>query len=236
VTSVAGASNYAFLLQPVEDVRTFAGHTATLSFWAKADAAKNIAVEFLQFFGSGGSPSAFVAGIGVTTCALTTAWQKFTVTVAVPSISGKTLGTSGNDFLSINFWFDAGSDLNARTNSLGQQSGTFDIAQVQLEAGDVATPFEHRSIGQELALCQRYYSIFRPQARAASVGFMITPYYLPVKMRATPTLTQISAGSANLASIQSVSSAYDTGGYFQIDVTGANGYVLNAIYSASAEL
>jgi hypothetical protein len=39
-------------------------------------------------------------------------------------------------------------------------SGTFfEIAQVQLELGKVATPFEHRSYGEELALCQRFFSI-----------------------------------------------------------------------------
>ena len=126
--------------------------------------------------------------------------------------------------------------LTGGTNATVETSGTGTLSLVQLEAGDTATPFEMRTIGQELALCQRYYSIFRPQARAASVGFMVTPYYLPVKMRATPTLTQISAGTANLASIESILSVYDTGGYFQINVTGANGFVLSAIYSASAEL
>jgi hypothetical protein len=126
--------------------------------------------------------------------------------------------------------------LTGGTNATVETSGTGTLSLVQLEAGDTATPFEHRSYEQELALCQRYYSIFRPQARAASVGFMVTPYYLPVKMRATPTLTQISAGNSNLASIQGLVSEYDTGGYFQINVTGANGFVLSAIYSASAEL
>ena len=55
-------------------------------------------------------------------------------------------------------WFDAGSSFNARTDSLGQQSGTFDIAQVQIEPGPVATPFEQRPIGTELQLCKRYYN------------------------------------------------------------------------------
>jgi hypothetical protein len=158
-TSSPGAGNYIAVQQGVEDVRTFAGETVTLSFYAKADSSKNIATEFYQHFGSGGSPSADGTGSGVTTHALTTSWQKFTVTTAIPSISGKTLGTNGSDQLNFVFWFDAGSDFNARTNSLGQQSGTFDISHVQLEKGNVATDFEKRHISQELTLCQRYYEI-----------------------------------------------------------------------------
>lgn len=75
----------------------------------------------------------------------------------MPSISGKTLGTNGNDSLGLFFWFDAGSNWNARSASLGQQSGTFDLANVQLEEGSVATPFEQRPLGLELQLCRRYY-------------------------------------------------------------------------------
>lgn len=159
VSSVAGTSNYVVKQQRIEGVRTLAGQTATLSFWAKADAPKNMSVEFVQSFGTGGTPSSGVDGIGVTTCALTTLWQKFTVTVDIPSIAGKILGTNYNDCLIAVFWFDAGTDLDARTNSLGQQSGTFDIAQVQLEKGSQATDFEYRNIGEELALCQRYYEV-----------------------------------------------------------------------------
>jgi hypothetical protein len=157
VTSSAGANNYVITYQPIESVKTLAGQTATLSFWAKADASKNMAVEFSQYFGTGGSPSAQVTAIDVTTIALTTSWQKFTVTANISSISSKTLGTNNNDYLGVFFWFDADSNFDSRTNTLGQQSGTFDIARVQLEAGDVATPFEERPIGTELALCQRYY-------------------------------------------------------------------------------
>jgi hypothetical protein len=79
------------------------------------------------------------------------------VTATIPSLSGKTLGTNGDSAFTLNIWFDAGSDYNSRTDTLGQQSGTFDIAQVQVEPGPVATPFERRPIGTELALCQRYY-------------------------------------------------------------------------------
>lgn len=157
VTSVAGANNHCIKAQFIESVRTLAGQTVTLSFYAKADTIKNIALEFYQTFGTGGAPSATVEGIGVTTFTLTTSWQKFTTTVSIPSISGKTLGTNNNDYLAMLFWFDAGSSFNSRTNSLGQQSGTFDIAQVQLESGNTATPFKRKKIGEELMLCQRYY-------------------------------------------------------------------------------
>jgi len=157
VSSVAGSSNYCVKYQKMEGVRAFSGQTVSVSFWAKADSNKDIATEFAQIFGTGGSPSAEITGLSVTTHSLTTSWQKFTIAVSIPSISGKTLGTDGNDYCQLAFWFDAGSTFDARTNSLGQQSGTFDIAQVQIEKGNTATEFEHRSISEEIALCQRYY-------------------------------------------------------------------------------
>jgi len=188
VASVAGAGNYCSKIQRIESVYTLAGQTATLSFWAKADASKNMAVELVQWFGTGGSPSSAVTGLGVTTCALTTSWQRFTVTVTLPSISGKVLGSGNDDHLALIFWMDAGSSFNARTNSLGQQSGTFDIANVQLEAGSAPTPFESRPIGTELALCQRYYealpyqfvaSIFDPSPRS----FRFSMYWKQAKRK-----------------------------------------------------
>jgi hypothetical protein len=192
VSSVAGASNNALLLQRIEDVRTFAGQQVTISFWAKADATKNIAVDLTQYFGTGGSPSAQVHGIGATKVSIGTTFQKVTITTTLPSISGKTLGTDGSGLLALNVWFDAGSDFNSRTDSLGQQSGTFDIAQVQVESGPVATPFERRPIGTELALCQRYYAFLPGQSTlpvttnpVAGRGF----FKLPVTMRTTPSCT-----------------------------------------------
>jgi hypothetical protein len=134
VSSVAGAGNLSRLDQQIEDVRTFAGQQITLSFWAKADATKNIAASFQQSFGGGGSPSA-VVHFGSTKVSIGTSWQKVTVTATVPSISGKTFGTAGNHALVAIIWFDAGSDYNSQTDTLGQQSGTFEIAQVQVEPG-----------------------------------------------------------------------------------------------------
>ncbi len=197
VSSVAGSGNFCLIIHKIEGVTTLAGQTATLSFWAKADSNKNIATEFLQYFGTGGSPSALVNTIGVTTHNLTTSWQKFTATVAVPSISGKTLGSDGNDRLELNFWLETGSDFSSRTNSLGNQSGTFDIAQVQLEEGSSATPFEHRPIGMELSLCQRYYQVFTYcdfAGRGASSAVCTFGVPLANAMRSIPTCTYTDAG------------------------------------------
>jgi hypothetical protein len=158
VTSVADAGNFASLIQTIEGVRTFANQQVTVSFWAKADASKPIAVELFQFFGDGGAPSSVVAAIGSTKTTLTTGWQRITVTATVPSISDKTLGSDGNDSFRLNIWLDAGSNYNSRTDSLGQQSGTFDIAQVQVEPGAVATTFERRPIGMELGVVSEVFS------------------------------------------------------------------------------
>ena len=192
VTSVAGASNYVLKQQRIEDARTGAGQTITLSFYAKADASKNIAVSLAQSFGTGGSPSSDVLA-DASKFALTTAWQKFTRTVALPSVTGKTFGSNDNSFLAITFWFDAGSTYNGTTDSLGQQSGTFDLARVQLEINDAAGVFEDRPMAYELALCQRYYEIgsepmlYIDALTGATAGYGDMQYV--VTKRAAPTIT-----------------------------------------------
>ena len=201
VTSSSGG--YVVLTQNIEGVETLAGKTVTLSFYAKADSNKNIASAYTRYYGTGGSPSpsTFEDSIGVTTHNLTTSWQKFTTTVSIPSISGKTLGTNGNDYLHLVIWFDSGSTYSSRNNSLGQQSGTFDIAQVQLEEGSSATPFEHRPPGIELSLCQRYYyrliseQIFTSFAigRAFTTTNGTAVVFLPVPMRTSPPVLNFTA-------------------------------------------
>lgn len=157
VTSAVGASNLAAKWQNVENVVNHSNKTITASFWAKADSNIDIATEFYQYYGSGGSPSGVTSAIGVETFSLTTEWKKFTTSAYIPSTNGKTLGTDGNDFFAFIFWFESGTVYAPRNNSLGHQSGIFDIAQVQVEASDQATEFEQRHISEELKLCQRYF-------------------------------------------------------------------------------
>jgi hypothetical protein len=146
--------------QAIENVRVFAGQTATFSFWAKANTGTpKIALELSQSFGTGGSPSAPVNTYGGQVT-LSTSWARYSLTVAVPSISGKTIGTIANtSYLHAKFIVSAGSDFNARTGSIGIQSNTFDLWGFQVEYGSKATPFQTATgtLQGELAACQRYY-------------------------------------------------------------------------------
>ena len=191
------ASQYANTVQRIEGVRTYAGQTVTVLGWAKRSSGTgNMAVEASQSFGSGGSPSAAVTGISPTTVTLTGSWAPFAIVMAVPSVSGKTLGTDNNDHLSLNFWTSAGSDWNARTNSLGLQAIGVDLWGIHIRVGTWAATdaplYRPRDLGTELALCQRYYEIVG--ATAAINGSYVNGYNFSVTKRATPTLTVVAGG------------------------------------------
>lgn len=189
-TGAGTGATYTAIEQGIEDVKVFAGQTATTSFYARCSSGTVAAtVYFAQYFGSGGSANVNTA---TTSCTLTTSWQRFTATVAVPTISGKTIGAG-----SALFW-----TLQLPNNS----TFTIDLALVQAEPGSVATPFERRSYGQELALCQRYYYI--TDGAAESIAYGTDRIYggsllFPVAMRATPTYTAISntASTGNAGTI-----------------------------------
>ena len=196
--SQSAAGDFAILIQNIEDVTRYAGSTVTVSFFAKANTGTpKIALELQQFFGTGGSPSTAVNTAGGTVT-LSTSWARYSLTVAVPSISGKTLGTTANtSFLGVNLWTSAGSTFNTRASSIGIQNFTASIWGVQLEYGSSATYFTtaSNSIAGELALCQRYYErrtynqVCYPYVGQA---FISTAVLIPIiysEKRGTPTLT-----------------------------------------------
>lgn len=169
------------LYQRIEDVRTFANQTVTVSFWAKADATRTITLSLSQNFGSGGSTSVTTS---LTSQSVTTSWARYSATVAVPSVSGKTIGTSSYLQLLLGFPINV--------------TETIDIWGVQLEAGLVATAFQTATgtLAGELAACQRYYQqIVNGNTQNIGVGwnysasYSICMLYLPVKMRVEPTLS-----------------------------------------------
>ncbi len=229
VTSAAGAGNHAFKFQPIEDARILSGRTVTVSFWAKADASKDMAVEWYRYYGSGGSPSSTEEGdvLGNTKFSLTTSWQKFSYTATLTSVSGKTFGTDNNSWVSPILWFEGGSSFDSRNGSLGQQSGTFDIAQVQVEIGDNASEQEIRPLGEEILLCQRYYcksyDIDVDPATATNVGNLCVHandsggfYFLtrfPVAMRSSPTVTPYSPATGASGKARAFSTDYNASGF-----------------------
>lgn len=194
--SVAGTGGtYNVVNQRIEDVRTFAGQSVTFSFWAKASSSISMASppSLNQNFGSGGSATTYPGFTG-TAPALTTSWQRFSFTTTVPSISGKTVGTSS--------YLEIGFNLPLNTTF------TIDIWGVQLEAGNVATPFTTASgsIGGELALCQRYYFRSTPGTNYGAHGaygsartttVVKAPIPFPVQMRVIPTSIDYSTLAVN---------------------------------------
>jgi hypothetical protein len=195
VVGGTGTSSLVVMQQPIEDVRTFAGQTVTVSFWAKANTGTpSIGLDLYQEFGSGGSGTVSNGGTKV---AITTSWARYSATISLASISGKTIGSSS--LLGVRFWFSSGSDYNSLNGTLGLQSNTFDIWGVQVEAGSTATAFQTAtgSIQGELAACQRYF--FRPNVTnnddaigfgySASTTGAIISIPTPVTMRTTPTYT-----------------------------------------------
>jgi hypothetical protein len=169
-TTDSSAGEYAIYQQKVEDVRTLAGQTLTVSFWAKASAGTpKVGVELFQIFGTGGSPSAATGAAGQSVT-ISTSWTRYSATIVNPSISGKTLGTNNNSFTEVNFWITAGSSFNTRSGSVGNQSATIDIWGVQVEAGSTATAFQTATgtLQGELAACQRYHHRFSAEGQATA--------------------------------------------------------------------
>ena len=195
-TTGGGADTFGNFKHPIEDVTRTAGREVTVSFWIycnPADAGKKIAIEFAQYFGTGGSPSAEVNALGVAQFTLAAGWQKIKHTTTFPNIIGKTLGTADNHYSYAMVWFDAGSTFNGRTLSLGPQSIGISITRWQVEFGPVATPFEFRPKGVDLAIAQRYYAVgSQLQSLAAcyaTSNWLIPRITFPQEMRAVPTMT-----------------------------------------------
>lgn len=203
------ASNFLIFRQHVEAQNlqhlkfgTSSAQSLTLSFWVRSSKTGTYIAELLQ-------PDASNRHIGnAYTINSADTWEYKTITFA-----GDTSGVINNDNgtgFQVNWWLGAGSNftggtlqtswgaVNASKRAVGQvnladsTSNEWYITGVQLEVGEQDTPFEHRSYGDELARCQRYYqkkdaqlSIFAPYASNDNYGVYWSTF--PVVMRASPT-------------------------------------------------
>lgn len=224
--------------QLIEGLRQFSNKTVTLSMWVKGTAGKKICIGLEASYGTGGSPSINESILG-SVYTLSGGWEKISITRILPDfINGKTYGTNGNDCLRAVILTQAGSI--GISPEVFFQSGTFDIAQVQLEEGSVATPFENRPYGLELSLCQRYYQkiAWSDRKTATAVGqYLHQSIRLPVDMRVTPTVTNIDVGQVVNATFIGI--AIFSNMHVRVEaVSNAAGdsYILNRVSSLSAEL
>jgi hypothetical protein len=153
-------------------------------------------------FGTIGTPTKTQIATGTFT--VTSTLTRYSVNISVPSAA-----TTGIEIL-----FTVGA----------QTSGTWDIGNVQFEAGSAATPFERRQYGQELALCQRYFQTYtQPPLRGVMAGAAAANrcgMVLPVLMRAAPTATvgalPVFDGSGT-GTVSSVAGAYLSSSVVEFD-------------------
>ena len=199
-----GSNTYYILGQRIEDVREFAGQTVTVSFWAKLNsgAISSARIRLSQNFGSGGSATVTLDNSYSFTP--TGSWQRFSWTIALPSISGKTIGT--------------GSYLQIDSVVAYAAANTVDFWGWQIEAGNTATAFQTATgtIQGELAACQRYYVRYAPSTNnyayfgngtnsSTTNAYITIP--LPVEMRVIP--TSVDTTTASLYRLQSGSSSFN---------------------------
>lgn len=216
--------------------------TVTLSFWVRSSLTGQFG-GFLKNGGVtvGGSSNRFYQFSYTISSANT--WEYKTVTIV-----GDTTGTwdsTNGPGLSVAFSLGAGSSITGgsaawgsafynqpagSTNLVSTAGATFYVTGVQLEKGTVATPFETRPYGMELALCQRYFTTLAAAtqylgAAAFSTNRVLSSVSYPATMRAAPTFSTggitywFTGGSANIAS--SVGAVGLATGTIYLDITAS---------------
>ena len=201
---------------------TSSAKSLTLSFWVKSSVASTYSINLYDSDNTRVISASYIVSA-------TNTWEKKTVTFA-----GDTTGALDNDSarsLDLTFWLDAGTNWtggtfgtswaanvnNTRvydtTGWLESTSPEFYLTGVQLEVGEQATPFEHRSFQDEITRCKRYYqnsfpygtapfnnagqgaarwderTAVRPPNSFSTSTYIGAVCHLPVTMRATPVTT-----------------------------------------------
>jgi hypothetical protein len=189
--------------------------TVTLSFWVRSSLTGTFGGSLTNNGNTRNYPFTY-------TISASNTWEQKTVTVTGDT-TGTWLTTNGVGMVVI-FSMGAGSSYSGTANAwngttsaiiptgatsvVGTNGATFYITGVQLEAGSTASPFENRSYGVELALCQRYCTSFYPPsgatvmgigaANSTTVAFINYPYQ--VVMRSSPSFTLVgSAANWNIS-------------------------------------
>jgi len=188
---------------------TSSAKTITLSFWVKSN---KTGVYTISVYKQDSTSYMFTHEYTISS---TNTWEKKTITISptagntsfITSSGGAIANDNGAGLIiswnlsfgstftggTSNSWSSNTSDYSTTNavNWMDSTSNNFYLTGVQLEVGDTATPFEHRSYGEELALCQRYYvnSISASIYNQGNVNHILR-VALPVEMRVNPTITR----------------------------------------------
>ena len=197
----ASNSGQPIMQQKIEDSRKFKNRQVTLSFFAKASKAITVNTAFDLLWANADN---FTTAVDHS---ITTSWQRFTSTVTLPNPSG-----------SYNSTYD---HLYTRITTPLNDTFDFYITGLQVEYGATATDYEHRSFGEELALCQRYFNIFGTDTSNAYENFgmavafstgvgdiRLGPIPMPVTMRVIPSVAHSGSfaclGQLNFGTLSSI--------------------------------
>jgi len=203
-TSIA-AGEFMFLSQRMEGQNlqqlkkgTSSAESLTVSFYVKGNAAATYVCELSDTDNTRSITQAF---------SVTTSWNKISLT-----FPGDTTGVLNDDnaisWQTI-FWLHGGSTYTggtfsdntwgaetsanryagSRTSFFDSTDRTFFITGIQMEIGEVATPFEHRTFADDLIACERYYQIAAPLAGNGNSSNFKTSVSFKTAMRAQPTLS-----------------------------------------------
>jgi hypothetical protein len=206
----ASGQTYMGIGQGIENVRVFDGKTVTVSFWARSTSAISLTPQIKQTFGGGGSGTVTKTGSAIP---LTSSWVRYSQTLTLDSIAGKTIGT----------------DSHLAVYLFGPINSTYvvGITGVKFEVGSVATEYEMPDQEISSQQCFRFYEGGSPslaynyEAVTVRIGGYVS--FKASKMK-TPTVT------SSLGTPGSIS----TYG-FRVDDLTTTGNWYNPTWTAEAE-
>lgn len=184
----------------LSSVRTLAGQTVQVTFYAKFASSATITVGATQYFGTGGAPSSDVV-VTAKTRTLTTTFSRYTVTLIIPSISGKTIGTNSDDAL----YFNINLPLNATHD--------FSLSNMTIYKGTAELPFRLSSISNAMKSAIQRYSVQRYAKLTDTKGSNVPGGTFTAGAWVTRTLNTEDSNAAGIVSLASNQMTLGTGIY-----------------------
>ena len=254
-----GSGDYFLLEQRVEGFNsadlawgTASAATITVSFWVRSSLTGTFGGAIRNQAGTRSYPFSFTVSAANT-------WELETITI--PGDTSGTWLTNNSIGLRLTLSLGMGSTYTATAGAwatgnflaptgsvsvVGTNGATFYITGVQLEAGSVATPFERRDYGRELAMCQRYLPAWKasasgdvfgsgynasPSIQRGSTPFQVTPRVVPTGITISAAGDFVASSNVNMVATTVVFyGASPTNGFIQLagaggQTTGQGGFI-----------